>query len=177
MTLKQGTKGEAVSELQNKLVKLGWTIDADGIFGPATKAAVEELQTAFGYDVDGVVGDGTTKLIDAQIGHGWSVSGDGAIKRALEAQGKQTEKGNLAGAKLARNLKTGAEGGDVAYLQRRLQVLGYPAPVTARFDAETDKAVRALQAAFGYTVDGIVGDGTNTLINAQIGNGWNARNA
>ena len=38
-TLKQGSKGEAVSELQNKLVKLGWTVDADGAFGAGTKAA------------------------------------------------------------------------------------------------------------------------------------------
>ena len=64
-TLKQGSKGEAVSELQNKLVKLGWTVDADGAFGAGTKAAVEELQQVFGYDADGVVGAATWKLIDA----------------------------------------------------------------------------------------------------------------
>ena len=43
--LKQGSKGEAVSKLQNKLVQLGWKLEADGIFGAATKEAVEELTT------------------------------------------------------------------------------------------------------------------------------------
>ncbi|MCB9596687.1 MAG: peptidoglycan-binding protein [Sandaracinaceae bacterium] len=173
-TLKQGSKGEAVSALQNKLVALGWPIDADGAFGPATKAAVEELQSVFGYDVDGIVGSGTLSLIDAQIGHRWNVNADGAIKRALEAQGKTTDKGSLAGAELKRTLKAGLEGSDVAYLQRRLATLGYPTPSTGKFDDNTAKAVRALQESFGYTVDGIVGPGTNTLINAQIGHGWNA---
>lgn len=173
-TLKQGSKGEGVSALQNELVTLGWTLDADGAFGPATKAAVEELQLVFGYDADGVVGPATHELIDAQIGHGWKVTGEGAIKRALEAQGKRTEKGSLAGADLPRSLKAGAEGADVAYLQRRLAALGYPTPPTGTLDANTEKAVRDLQQAFGYTVDGIVGPGTHTLINAQIGHGWKA---
>ncbi|MCA9605038.1 MAG: peptidoglycan-binding protein [Myxococcales bacterium] len=163
-----------MSELQNKLVKLGWTVDADGAFGAGTKAAVEELQQVFGYDADGVVGAATWKLIDAQIGHGWKVTGEGAIKRALEAQGKQTEKGSLAGADLGRNLKSGLQGADVAYLQRRLATLGYPTSANGKFDDVTEKAVRQLQEAFGYTVDGIVGPGTHTLINAQIGHGWKA---
>lgn len=173
-TLKQGSKGEAVSELQNKLVKLGWTLDPDGAYGPATKAAVEELQLVFGYDADGIAGPATQKLIDAQIGHGWKVTGEGAIKRALEAQGKRTDKGSLAGADLSRNLKAGLDGADVAYLQRRLATLGYPVAPSGKLDADTEKAVRALQEAFGYTVDGIVGPGTHTLINAQIGHGWKA---
>ena len=175
--LKQGSKGEAVSKLQNKLVSLGWKIDADGAFGPATMAAVEELQIAFGYNADGLVGPATQALIDAQIGYGWTLQSEGAIKRALEAQGKQTDKGSLKGADLARNLKKGAEGADVAYLQRRLGALGYPITPHGKFDDDTYRAVRAFQGAFGYTVDGIVGPGTNTLVNAQIGHGWNASNA
>jgi peptidoglycan hydrolase-like protein with peptidoglycan-binding domain len=172
MALKQGAKGDEVTALQESLGKLGFGIEADGIFGPATKAAVEELQMAFGYDVDGIVGKGTTGLIEAQIGHGWNV--DSGVKTALQAQGKQTDKGSLAGVDLKRTLKEGASGGDVAYLQRRLNTLGYTVPVTGSFDGATSDAVHALQKAFGYTVDGIVGKGTHTLINAQIGHGWKA---
>ena len=171
-TLRQGANGPAVSDLQTKLGGLGFAIAADGKFGPATKAAVEELQTAWGYDIDGVVGAGTHGLIDAQIGHGWNVNAPGGVKRALEAQGKQTEKGSLAGVDMARTLKSGVEGPDVSYLQRRLGALGLSIDATGKFDDVTDKKVRQLQESFGYTVDGIVGAGTHKLINAQIGHGW-----
>ena len=172
MALKQGSRGDEVTALQENLGKLGFAIAADGIFGPATKSAVEELQMAFGYDVDGIVGKGTTGLIEAQMGHGWNITS--GVKTALEAQGKQTERGNLAGVDLSRNLKKGTSGGDVSYLQRRLNTLGYAIPVNGSFDDATSDAVHALQKAFGYTEDGIVGKGTNTLINAQIGHGWKA---
>ena len=55
-TLKKGAKGDAVEALQGKLQQLGFDVKPDGIFGPNTAQAVEELQTAFGYDVDGIVG-------------------------------------------------------------------------------------------------------------------------
>lgn len=172
--LKSGSAGDAVAALQGKLGSLGFGIEADGKFGPKTKGAVEELQHAFGYDVDGKVGPATQGLIDAQVGHGWNVTAEGAIKRALEAQGKQTDKGSLAGVDLARNLKQGHSGPDVAYLQRRLTALGISVSPSGEFDAATDEAVKKLQGAFGYTVDGIVGPGTHKLINAQIGHGWSA---
>lgn len=168
--LKQGSRGPEVTDLQQKLNQLGFGLEADGIFGAGTDAAVEELQCAFGYDVDGIVGPGTHGLIGKQVEFGWNISAEGAVKRALEAQGKKTEKGSLAGGDLKRNLKAGIKGGDVAYLQRRLNVLGYSCAVSGAFDGETEASVKKLQEAFGYTVDGIVGPGTNTLINAQIGN-------
>lgn len=174
-TLKKGSKGDAVEALQGKLQQLGFDVKTDGIFGPNTAEAVEELQSAFGYDVDGIVGKGTHGLIDAQVGYGWNVKSAGAIKSALEAQGKQTDKGSLAGAELKRNLKQGADGADVKYLQRRLQALGFDVGVDGKFGEATDQAVKKLQSAFGYTIDGIVGPGTHKLINAQIGCGWNAK--
>ena len=53
-TLKVGSKGAAVKYLQKAL-----KIDADGIFGPGTKAAVIKLQKAKGLTADGIVGAGT----------------------------------------------------------------------------------------------------------------------
>lgn len=49
--LKEGSKGEAVKELQTKL-----RVNADGIFGPKTKAAVIEFQRSKGLTPDGIVG-------------------------------------------------------------------------------------------------------------------------
>ena len=172
--LKTGSKGDAVKALQDKLVKLGFSLDADGAFGPKTKDAVEQLQIIFGYDADGIAGPATLKLAEQQAGYGWSVSAPDAVKRGLEAQGKKTEKGDLAGAELTRTLKTGSEGVDVKYLQHRLVALGLALEVDGKFGPATEAAVRQLQTAFGYTVDGIAGQGTNKLINQQLGYNWNA---
>jgi peptidoglycan hydrolase-like protein with peptidoglycan-binding domain len=172
--LKTGSKGDAVKALQEKLVKLGFTLDADGAYGPRTKDAVEQLQMIFGYDTDGMAGPATLKLVEQQAGLGWSLSAPDAVKRGLQAQGKKTEKGDLAGPELTRTLKSGSEGLDVKYLQRRLVALGLPLEIDGQFGSATEAAVRKLQTAFGYTVDGIAGQGTNKLINQQLGYGWNA---
>jgi putative chitinase len=58
MLLKNGSKGEDVKKLQEKL-----GLAADGSFGPGTEAKVKEWQAANGLTADGIVGDGTwTKL-------------------------------------------------------------------------------------------------------------------
>jgi peptidoglycan hydrolase-like protein with peptidoglycan-binding domain len=86
--IRKGGRGDAVKAMQQKLVKLGFDVAPDGIFGDATEHAVKELQTLFGYTVDGLVGDGTSGLMDAQIGYGWSYKAPDAKARALAAQGK-----------------------------------------------------------------------------------------
>lgn len=171
--LKHGAKGEQVVALQNALGKLGFQVNPDGQFGPATQRAVEDLQSIFGYTVDGIVGDATQKLIDAQTGYGWNLSSPDAIKRGLQAQGKKGKDGtSLAGADLARTLKKGLEGIDVRYLQRRLAALGFNVDIDGKFGPASEQAVRQLQKAHGYDVDGIVGQATSHLIDQQIGLGW-----
>jgi peptidoglycan hydrolase-like protein with peptidoglycan-binding domain len=167
--IKSGSKGEPVKELQTKLAKLGFTVAADGIFGPGTRAAVEELQALFGYDVDGDVGDATHKLIDQQVGLGFNVQSADFVKRAIVAQGNATA--------LERTIQRGMEGADVRFVQRRLLTLGFSLTVDGKFGDATEKAVRALQQAFKYDVDGIVGQATHKLINQQIGYGWSANAA
>jgi len=171
--LKHGAKGEQVVALQNALGKLGFTVNPDGQFGPATQKAVEDLQSIFGYSVDGIVGDSTQKLIDQQAGYGWNVSSPDAIKLGLQAQGKKGKDGSsLAGADLTRTLKPGQDGADVRYLQRRLLVLGFTLDVDGRYGPATEQAIKQLQKAHGYDQDGLVGPATNHLINQQIGLGW-----
>lgn len=88
MMLKRGSKGDEVRQLQKRMAQLGFDVEPDGDFGAKTDAAVKELQTMFGYTVDGIVGDGTSKLIEAQIGYGWNVKAPDAKQRAMSAQGK-----------------------------------------------------------------------------------------
>jgi putative peptidoglycan binding protein len=50
-------QGSRIQRIQRRLNKLGFgPLDADGIFGPATDAAVRAFQAAKGLAVDGVVG-------------------------------------------------------------------------------------------------------------------------
>ncbi|MEO0321871.1 MAG: peptidoglycan-binding domain-containing protein [Myxococcota bacterium] len=93
--LKRGSSGGEVKEFQQKLGQLGFDVDADGAFGDQTLVAVVQLQTLFGYTVDGLVGDGTKGLVDAQIGHGWNLKSPDALKSALRAQGKLDGDGKM----------------------------------------------------------------------------------
>mgnify|MGYP001767538710 CR=1 FL=1 len=86
--LKNGSSGDDVKALQTKLGQLGFKVAVDGQYGPATTAAVKDLQGLFGYTVDGIVGPGTQQLIDQQIGYGWNLGLPDAKQRAQAAQGK-----------------------------------------------------------------------------------------
>jgi putative chitinase len=58
MLLKNGSKGDDVKKLQEKL-----GLASDGSFGPGTESKVKEWQLANGLTADGIVGDGTwTKM-------------------------------------------------------------------------------------------------------------------
>ena len=64
--LKQGEKGEDVRKLQEALNKSGATLETDGKFGPATKSAVENYQRAHNLDADGVAGPKTLAALGMQ---------------------------------------------------------------------------------------------------------------
>jgi hypothetical protein len=57
--LRRGSKQDEVMTLQNTLIKLGHKIDADGIFGKGTEAAVEAFRKDNNIKVDGIVGKDT----------------------------------------------------------------------------------------------------------------------
>lgn len=64
-TLKEGSKGEAVRNLQQLLTYAGYTLKIDGIYGPVTSAAVMAFQADRGLVVDNIVGPRTwTKLME-----------------------------------------------------------------------------------------------------------------
>ncbi len=61
-----GDRGPDVEELQKRLNHLlGLDLDTDGIFGPATRAAVMEFQRVSDIEVNGVVDKKTKKALDA----------------------------------------------------------------------------------------------------------------
>jgi murein DD-endopeptidase MepM/ murein hydrolase activator NlpD len=70
-TLKRGSRGSAVAELQRRLADAGYRLVADGIFGPITDAAVRDFQRSRRLIVDGVVGRMTwAALLDTGLDTG-----------------------------------------------------------------------------------------------------------
>jgi len=62
MTLKVGSKGEIVKEIQKKL-----KITADGIFGKGTESAIKKWQADNGLVADGLVGPATLKKMGIKL--------------------------------------------------------------------------------------------------------------
>lgn len=68
--LGRGSRGEAVTELQRSLVALGYALDADGAFGPATAEVVRRFQQEHGLPPDGIAGPATQAALDAAFANG-----------------------------------------------------------------------------------------------------------
>lgn len=64
-TIRRGSTGDIVIQLQDLLAKAGSTLQIDGIFGSGTQSAVRAFQSKNGLAVDGIVGPKTwTKLLE-----------------------------------------------------------------------------------------------------------------
>ena len=73
-TIAEGAEGPTVTGIQYLLRARGFTVAADGVFGPQTRAKVIDLQTTDGIPADGVVGPVTWPKLVMQTGPG--ASGD-----------------------------------------------------------------------------------------------------
>ena len=63
-SMKQGSKGTTVKQLQQNLIGLGYLNDsADGSYGSKTRKAVEAFQADFGLKADGTAGEATQTAI------------------------------------------------------------------------------------------------------------------
>lgn len=58
-TVRVGSRGSDVKLLQELLVKNGYKVSIDGIFGNGTKSAVQKFQASKGLTADGIVGTKT----------------------------------------------------------------------------------------------------------------------
>ena len=135
--LKKGSVDPAVRDLQEALAALGfYPGPINGEFGAATERAVLRFQQARGIPADGAVGPVTWVNID-------------------EADGSRPV------------LRIGSTGLPVRRLQWRISAAGFETGgVDGRFSAQTEAAVRALQAHSHLTVDGIVGPATWDIVDA-----------
>ena len=151
-TLKKGSTGADVKELQKKLIELGYSCGvsgADGDFGDATLAAVKLFQKKNGLAVDGIVGTQTWKALNSK----------NAVKNTTVEQTTDTGTGNAS--KSHATLRKGAKGDEVRLLQNRLNELGYSCgEADGVFGGRTYAAVRKFQQDKGLYADGEVGPKT-----------------
>lgn len=134
--LSEGSHGDAVVALQNRLNALGYDCGkADGIFGSKTRAAVRYFQDALGVSQNGIA--------------------DAALQERLFASNAPEYVEYV-------QLKSGSNGIRVERLQARLRKLGYLAePVDSDFGSRTEDAVKLFQKTAKLKQDGIAG--VNTL--------------
>ena len=158
-TLRLGSRGTAVLQLQQALNALGYdTNGADGKFGKGTERAVKAYQQANGLTADGKAGVKTL----AQLYSGSSVSGSTSGTASSE----------IYTAKNPNTLQSGDSGSKVTQLQNALKLLGfYTGGVDGKFGSGTKNAVIQFQRANGLTADGLAGTKTQTLLYAQVNNG------
>lgn len=155
--LRQGDRGIAVRTIQYYLNFIGQfndsltiDIEEDGIFGPATKRAVEAFQRYYGLTVDGIVGRNTwNAVIDAY----------NDILRSLPADFTGYSSLLYPGYYITR----GASGRIVEQLQTFLRVIAQnnsaipTVAVDGVFGPQTQAAVIAVQNWFDLEPDGVVG--------------------
>ncbi|HMJ37524.1 MAG TPA: peptidoglycan-binding protein [Baekduia sp.] len=127
--LRSGSRGDAVAAAQRAL-----GLAADGVFGPATRAAVRSFQKAHGLTVDGRIGPKTSA--------------------ALGLSGSATASASTAD--LGASASAPAPSASVTRAVQR--ALGLSADGV--FGAKTRAAVVAYQRSHALTVDGIVGPQT-----------------
>ncbi len=159
--LSNGSSGDNVQAIQFWLNIISYNysdipkVTADGKFGPATQAAVEDFQSYFGLTVDGIVGEATwNKLFEV-----FSLT----VNYLLPP-------GQRPGEYPGTSLKQGSTGDSVREMQFYLFTLSaYYVDITpigydGLFGAKTTAAVIQFQQLFNLDDDGIVGRITWTAI-------------
>ena len=134
VTLEEGSKGDTVRKLQERLKKLGYyNGSVDGSFGEGTAAAVMAFQLRNNLTVDGKAGPATQRAL---------YGGNAAISYSA--------------------LREGEDGSAVRNLQYTLYELGYyDGRIDGSYGATTADAVRAFQIQNKLSpVDGVAGSAT-----------------
>lgn len=157
-TLQVGTRGKAVTQLQQMLVKANFYPNknaknngVDGIYGADTKNAVERYQKInLPKEVDGIAGKNTYKSLNSK----------GASKKSAPKKKSPAWRGAT--------LKRGSKGAQVKQLQQMLSDKHFYPDKGAKnngidgiYGAKTEDAVRRFQSVnLPHEVDGIAGKNT-----------------
>ncbi len=158
-TLRLGSTGNAVSELQAMLVLLGYLEDpVSGLYQLPTEAAVKAFQTDAGLTDDGIVGPATwEKLLPNP-----STELTPPAVPETPTDGSETKPEDEADAPIALPiLRQGMVGPAVARVQETLRDRGfYDGAIDGIFGPATEDAVMEFQTSTQLAADGVVGPAT-----------------
>ena len=194
-SMKQGSKGTTVKQLQQNLIGLGYLNDsADGSYGSKTRRAVEAFQADFGLKADGTAGEATqtaiynavvrlqVELKNAGYAPGTADGHFGSKTRAalekfqrdeeLEVTGEMNKATWSAMDKRSLGIRGGAAARTAEQIKRMQQALiglGYLSDkADGVYGSKTREAVRQYQKAYGLTADGSAGSKTMTSLKNTV---------
>ena len=159
-TLRKGMTGDAVKQMQNRLIALGYLASgsADGNYGTKTAEAVYAFQKANGLVRDGIAGNKTLgKLYGSAAATATPVPSPtpSVTDRTIQIATSKT-------------LRQGDVNNSVKNMQERLIALGYlSGKADGNFGSQTYAALVAFQRANALSVDGIAGQKTLTALNSS----------
>ena len=164
--LSSGSRGDAVVQLQERLVELGYyACAADGVYDADEVAAVREFQRKNGLTIDGIAGFNTQIVLysDAALPATTAPLYTAAVLPAVTPTpiviSTATQSPSM------QSLKPGDQGDQVKTLQRKLQELGYyTGSIDGIYGSGTQAAVREFQRKNGLGVDGLAGTQTLTAL-------------
>ena len=180
-TLRSGSRGNAVREMQQALISLGYLGGtADGIFGTNTENAVKKFQKASRLTADGLAGTKTLELLykkagvktsssDSKSTSSSSSSSEKTSSSSISSSSKQssTSSSSLFGGNYE-TMRTGSTGSRVKTLQQTLISLGFlSGKADGIYGKLTFSAVKNYQKANGLTADGLAGK--KTLASLETG--------
>ena len=153
IVMQNGTRGMAVTRLQERLVALGYyNIIPDGIYDSDDVAAVKAFQRKNGLKIDGIAGLDTQLLL-------YSDAALPATSAPLPAATATPVPAPVP--TYTQTLRIGSRGQEVSNLQARLKELGYyNGTVDGVYGAGTAKSVTLFQRANNLTPDGVAGEDT-----------------
>ena len=194
-SMKQGSKGTTVKQLQQNLIGLGYLDGtADGSYGSKTRKAVEAFQADFGLKADGTAGEATqtaiynavvrlqVELKNAGYAPGTADGHFGSKTRAalekfqrdeeLEVTGEMNKATWSAMDRSSMGIRGGAAARTAEQIKRMQQALiglGYlNDKADGVYGSKTREAVRQYQKAYGLTADGSAGSKTMTSLKNTV---------
>lgn len=194
-SLKQGSKGTEVKQLQKNLIGLGFLEgSADGSYGSKTKAAVKEFQAEFGLNPDGNAGEATQAAVENAVvrlqvelknagfapgtpdGHFGSKTKTALKKFQKDRKLPETGVADSATWKAINKSSSGIQAGvgaktsaQVKQLQQALIGLGFlTGKADGAYGSKTREAVRSFQKAYGLGADGSAGPDTMTALKNAV---------
>ena len=177
-TLYNGCRGEAVREIQQALIDLGFLKGtADGIFGKNTENAVRKFQKKYKLTADGLAGTKTQSLIMSKVSSKAASSScqsssgktdTSAASSSSSAGNNSSSSGSWFGGNYT-SIRLGGKGDRVRLLQQALISLGYlKGNADGVFGKKTFAAVVSFQSGWKLSSDGVAGKKTLTAIESAL---------